>query len=254
MVWISNEWNFEESLLLCLPIREGYYEIPRLGNKDVHLDGDWNNHGHSLPLPNGHKLNVKSFQAGMRGICPYCGVKFTVPSETTQEDRQKRESQATGTIATATGLRKSGRAVGGTRGNAKGGTGKKKVKPDPLDEDSQAVWYVRPPSGGQFGPADADVMRTWMKEGRVTADSLVWREGWRDWVEAVHRCFPSWHCDAGCLTTARPPPRLRRRSRRRKLKPGAKGKEPKRPTGESPNPAADEAKYFRRGKRETGRS
>jgi len=27
-------------------------------------------------------------------------------------------------------------------------------------------------------------MRAWISEGRVTPDSLVWREGWRDWQEA----------------------------------------------------------------------
>jgi hypothetical protein len=46
------------------------------------------------------------------------------------------------------------------------------------------IWYIRPPSGGQFGPAPGDLMRTWLSEGRVSADSLVWREGWRDWQEA----------------------------------------------------------------------
>ncbi len=52
---------------------------------------------------------------------------------------------------------------------------------DPLVEAPQAQWYIRPPSGGQFGPAAADLMRQWMQEGRVTADSLVWRDGWADW-------------------------------------------------------------------------
>lgn len=56
--------------------------------------------------------------------------------------------------------------------------------PDPLVEAPDAVWYVRPPSGGQYGPAAAPVMRTWIHEGRVSGDSLVWREGWRDWQEA----------------------------------------------------------------------
>jgi hypothetical protein len=56
---------------------------------------------------------------------------------------------------------------------------------DPLAEDSEAVWYVRPPDGDQFGPASADVMRGWIDEGRVTGESLVWREGWRDWVKAA---------------------------------------------------------------------
>jgi hypothetical protein len=27
-------------------------------------------------------------------------------------------------------------------------------------------------------------MSAWLAEGRVSADSLVWREGWRDWREA----------------------------------------------------------------------
>ena len=26
--------------------------------------------------PNGHKLNVKSFQAGRKGFCPFCGTEL----------------------------------------------------------------------------------------------------------------------------------------------------------------------------------
>jgi hypothetical protein len=46
------------------------------------------------------------------------------------------------------------------------------------------IWYIRPPTGGQFGPAPGEMMRAWISEGRVSSDSLVWREGWRDWQEA----------------------------------------------------------------------
>jgi len=55
---------------------------------------------------------------------------------------------------------------------------------DPLAEAPQAKWYVRPPAGGQFGPADATLMRQWIGEGRVSGDSMVWREGWADWKKA----------------------------------------------------------------------
>ena len=58
------------------------------------------------------------------------------------------------------------------------------VAGDPLTESPDAVWYVRPASGGQFGLAAADVMRGWLAEGRVGADTLVWREGWREWQDA----------------------------------------------------------------------
>ncbi len=61
---------------------------------------------------------------------------------------------------------------------------------DPIDEAPQAIWYVRPPSGGQYGPARGDIMRKWMGEGRVSPDSLVWREGWQDWRIAAD-AFPS---------------------------------------------------------------
>jgi hypothetical protein len=60
---------------------------------------------------------------------------------------------------------------------------------DPIAEAPEMIWYVRPPSGGQFGPAAGELMRTWLSEGRVSADSLVWREGWRDWQEAG-KVFP----------------------------------------------------------------
>ena len=31
--------------------------------------------------PNGHRLNVKEFLAGKRGICPECDARFLVPLE-----------------------------------------------------------------------------------------------------------------------------------------------------------------------------
>jgi len=55
---------------------------------------------------------------------------------------------------------------------------------DPIAEAPLAAWYVRPPAGGQYGPARGDVMRKWIGEGRVSSDSLVWREGWSDWRNA----------------------------------------------------------------------
>jgi hypothetical protein len=61
---------------------------------------------------------------------------------------------------------------------------------DAIAEAPHAVWYVRPPAGGQYGPAAGDVMRKWLGEGRVSADSLVWREGWPDWRKAA-KVFPS---------------------------------------------------------------
>lgn len=60
---------------------------------------------------------------------------------------------------------------------------------DPIAEAPEATWYVRPPSGGQYGPAPGGLFREWLSEGRVTANSLVWRTGWTEW-QLASAVFP----------------------------------------------------------------
>lgn len=57
-----------------------------------------------------------------------------------------------------------------------------------------AQWYVRPPSGGQYGPADSKLLAQWIAENRVTADSLIWFDGLTQWTAAtalLPELFPS---------------------------------------------------------------
>jgi len=49
---------------------------------------------------------------------------------------------------------------------------------------TDAKWFVRPPSGGQFGPAPASLLASWVAESRVTADSLLCQEGTSEWQMA----------------------------------------------------------------------
>jgi hypothetical protein len=207
--------------------------------------------------PNGHKLNVKDFQAGQKGICPHCGAKTEIPLQSTRRStkeikalkaRKRAPASPAGNAATTlppVPENKSGApktpfgqmppnvAAGGANASSPsqplptaGGastpilTQASQMPPttlvrtsvkdfveqsnpvpasaqpmpppvaqppgaaDPLAEAGGAVWYVRHPSIGQFGPAAGDVMRSWLAEGRVSADSLVWREGWKDWRKA----------------------------------------------------------------------
>jgi hypothetical protein len=247
--------------------------------------------------PNGHKLNVKSFLAGKRGVCPHCGAKFDIPAAKTDTAKAEAATDAArgdasdeqvhsvghvasrGGSATATapsagsaekqashlvkgagtarrGIPAAAPAVGvptapvapvtpagqglpsaapvtpaalatvqvsavqpgagqvgalpvgavqpvaaqplGALGAIPGfapalGGPTALVRPaiaDPLAEAPEASWYVRPPSGGQYGPAKPHTMREWMAQGRITADSLVWREGWPDW-KLAGATFPS---------------------------------------------------------------
>jgi hypothetical protein len=41
--------------------------------------------GIRFTCPNGHKLHVKTYLAGKRGVCPQCGAKILIPSEAEAE-------------------------------------------------------------------------------------------------------------------------------------------------------------------------
>jgi hypothetical protein len=212
--------------------------------------------------PNGHKLHVKSFLAGKRGICPHCGVPVDIPYTSTRPSSKElrlagqagtgepprsagnvgeqrpavgapsvlgRETQLKAASSPETQLAPGpgGKAVETPRvspvlaapagsANLEAGVAAVEVlhapssgdrSPtrtfapsaptrvgrnifEPLDEDPNAVWYVMPASGGRYGPASAAVMRTWLMEGRIGLDTLVWRSGWPDWRSA-EEVFPN---------------------------------------------------------------
>ncbi|MEX1223298.1 MAG: GYF domain-containing protein [Pirellulales bacterium] len=206
--------------------------------------------------PNGHKLHVKSFLAGKKGICPDCGAKVDIPYQSTRTSSKGEGSNPVSQappdtplampveprgdspppktakpagLPAASGEERSlagpssgaapaesaaGGPIGGKFGRlphptspheqaqavpmSKPSGAAPEAKPlgavagqpssaqrqqpaDPIDEAPQAVWYVRPKTGGQFGPAPGDVFRRWLDEGRVGSDSLIWREGWSEW-------------------------------------------------------------------------
>jgi len=183
--------------------------------------------------PQGHKLHVKAFLGGKRGICPTCGAKVRIPQEEHNSAHQKPDEVETDNVTMAafadyaaanalepdeTSLKSlpplaHKTATATTPASTQDGlesTDAKAIKlnvsisettekenaatdapPDSLDEAPNAVWYVRSGAGGQFGPATGDVMRNWLSEGRIGADSVVWREGWENWKPASD-VFPSW--------------------------------------------------------------
>ncbi|MEM7311863.1 MAG: DUF4339 domain-containing protein, partial [Planctomycetota bacterium] len=51
-------------------------------------------------------------------------------------------------------------------------------------ESSAETWYVHAGNGEQYGPADSPTFQTWIAEGRITPDCLVWKDGWPEWQEA----------------------------------------------------------------------
>ncbi len=175
--------------------------------------------------PNGHKLNVKSFLAGKKAICPKCNVKVIVPLESQPLGAPTADPGEDGSAPADAWAQSAAIAPGAAQGPAEGqagfqpragsvasnvvanaagamhfaagmtpgmspGAGVGQTMTDPIDEAPNAVWYVRPPSGGQFGPAAGPTMRSWIQEGRVSGNALVWRDGWPEWRSAA-TVFPS---------------------------------------------------------------
>jgi hypothetical protein len=205
----------------------------------------------------GHKLNVKSFLAGKRGVCPQCGNGLDIPleSQITKSSSITKPVSVGASVDSARGKeavpvrdpistpaaadlptslptvgapekakkplsRQAVTSVADASTNAttsdcsplavpmQPAQDRQSTQPatpvaspveatpvepapvDPIDEAPNAIWYIRPASGGQYGPARGEIMRKWMGEGRVSADSLVWREGWDDWSTAAD-VFPS---------------------------------------------------------------
>ncbi len=151
--------------------------------------------------PNGHKLHVKAFLSGKKAICPKCGARVTVPGEGTPASDAAADAGQQGSAGDVLGhdltigeggsvilstdlAAEPAQATGGLRTSAASSTATS-THADAIDEAPSAVWYVRPATGGQFGPASGEIMRSWINEGRVGASSLVWRAGWPEWRSAV---------------------------------------------------------------------
>ena len=176
--------------------------------------------GIKFRCPNGHKLHVKVFLAGKRGICPKCSAKFNIPTTSGGQVAAVGESLPTvaapdptdgiGTpkmpssaassiihtspreeifLPRATAIQSPTVAPldgpAPTQAAAPAPAPKSVPAPgDPRAEATDALWYVRPASGGQFGPADGDVLQQWLNEGRIAENSFLWHDGWAGWQKA----------------------------------------------------------------------
>ncbi len=148
----------------------------------------------------GKPLNIKNDLAGRRGLCPGCNTRFRIPLSDTEysspiegsEEADVPQGAATAvTDANSSAVAAETTHSGTVAKNHDSGPPQQSSdaasNPDTsdlLDDESITTWYVRPPSGGQYGPATGDVLKNWIEEGRVAKQALLWREGWPQWREA----------------------------------------------------------------------
>ena len=109
-----------------------------------------------------YALHVKDFQAGKRGKCPNCQGSFRIPATDA--------SYSSAVVTPTLDIEDSSNSVNKTI-----------VIPALSLFELDAKWFVRPPSGGQFGPAPSQLLVSWIAESRVTGDSYLWRDGLAQW-------------------------------------------------------------------------
>jgi hypothetical protein len=139
--------------------------------------------GIRLRCPNGHKIHVKSFLAGRRGVCPHCGARFEIPTaaETSSDDAGTDEIAV---VPSNEGAPVGQAALPASTSVAFVATESALPAAPASGTAGGEIWYVRHPLHGHFGPATWETVQRWAAEDRISADSLIWREGWADWRPA----------------------------------------------------------------------
>jgi len=61
--------------------------------------------GIRVECPNGHRLHLKAFLAGRRGLCPQCGAKFTIPDDDRPSTSTASSSPASWYVQLGSGAR-----------------------------------------------------------------------------------------------------------------------------------------------------
>lgn len=154
----------------------------------------------------GKGLNIKTELAGKRGKCPDCGLRFRIPLEdqalsipledqpTAAADASEQHASAQYSSEQHSSQQHSYQqpfsepaasepvAAESSRLDRVSESAGESAEFNPLEE-ADVAWYVRPPTGGRYGPATGPTVMGWIEEGRVTGDTLLWRDGWPQWRE-----------------------------------------------------------------------
>lgn len=156
--------------------------------------------------PQGHKLNVKSFLAGRTGFCPHCKARVEIPLTSTRASSKQAAAEEE-VIPLAQPVAEPHAGAPLARGVVHPELKDLPVRPvaevptsrvspqSPRTESSPAMtnpagsvaqeqWWVLSKNGQQYGPATPEIIRQWIGEGRVVAETLIRREDHSDWHRA----------------------------------------------------------------------
>jgi hypothetical protein len=139
-------------------------------------------------------LNIKTELANKRGVCPQCQGKFRIPSES--QGHSLSLDQSASTLSNPTPIAESDLARSGAKKlERKQVSGvslpsqatETDASSDTPNRDSHAgelLYFVRPPSGGEYGPANKMTIELWIAQRRITGETLICQIGSSQWKKA----------------------------------------------------------------------
>ncbi len=133
-------------------------------------------------------LNIKTDLANKRGVCPQCQGKFRIPLESQEHSLDLDQDVAIPSIKETTRVPAIANAAHQdpqhqipsptTALNASSDT------PSSKSSSSEPVYFVRPPSGGEYGPANKETIELWISQRRITGETLICQVGSSQWKKA----------------------------------------------------------------------
>ncbi len=132
-------------------------------------------------------LNIKSDLATKRGLCPHCHGKFRIPAQ--DQELSLSIDQAAWNSSTITNgqaaewIASDSDVSAASISEAATPTIRSKT---PKNEPStiEQLYLVRPPSGGEYGPAAIETIEIWIAQRRLTAETMVCPIGTSQWKKA----------------------------------------------------------------------
>ncbi len=133
-------------------------------------------------------LNIKIDLADKRGVCPQCQGRFRIPSQSQalsvslDETAKSFESALPEHESVKSTMDRPGvkpQVVSqATKTSASSDT------PTSESETREPLYFVRPPSGGEYGPAAKETIELWISQRRITSETLLCLVGTSNWRKA----------------------------------------------------------------------
>ena len=145
-------------------------------------------------------LNVKNDLAQKRGVCPKCNGKFRIPMESQDfslsldapvSNSTKALSYLDSEIISAnsvavkpTEAKKTSQEPSLLKPAAYDATNREQIETEQTPSMTDELYFVRPPSGGEYGPADKATIELWVTQRRITSETMICKLGASQWKKA----------------------------------------------------------------------